>query len=457
MRPPIRRQQKYAAKTSGDVARARAIADGDRQKAAFRVVAGDQVGIERLTKSVLTSHGVMPALNHFYMNFAKKVARDKSMYSGATLATEVCAEYEHWRLRGLADTVLNDILSRLGLTPCLACTWGYKRKLTFSGNVSATDLDDFPVLVHLTNANFDFNKAQSLGQDIRFMDSDTCPSDGTPLDHEIEHWDKSGANAWVWVKVPRIDGGSANDFIYMFYGNGTAADGQNAAGVWSNGYVAVLHLRGNGSTNLPDSLAAYNFTKFGIGQPSNIVGEIDGAQYFDGVADHATNATLLDTMPSALVISLWIKPTSGWSSAMPTAQYFTQKRNAADNIYGLLFAAADGSMRVENRRAGATVTLISVKKTWLPQFYHISAHIGTGGMKLYVDGVLDNSHATTQVMLDGTWHDYFVGCADGPNLLCDCSIDEYRVSDSARSTDWVHAQWKSQNETLISYGPEQGT
>lgn len=459
MRSQIQRDKKYRAKLDGDIAKIRADADGNRQKAAFRGAVVGQVEIEQRVRSILNADGILPMFNHFYMDFGKRLGRIRKTHGGNIAQAEACIQYWKWSARGLPAATLDKIMAVMGFQPCVAppppCDWDWKRKLTFSGNVSATNLDDFPVLVHLTNANFDFNKARPLGQDIRFMDSDTCPPDGTPLDHEIEHWDKPGANAWVWVKVPRIDGGTVNDFIYMFYGNNAAPDAQNAAGVWSNGYMAVLHLRGNGTANLPDSLAAYNFTKLGIGQPANVVGKIDGAQLFDGVNDFTNNPTLLDVMPSAVVHSFWIKPTNGWSPGMPATEFIVQKRNAATDIHHVYFFNINGTLHLETRRAGVTVGVSSIKTNWLAQFYHISAHFGTGGLKIYVDGVLDNSNPSTLVMQNGTYRDYFLGSADGPNLWLDGTIDEYRISNVTRTTDWVHAQWKSQDETLITYGAEE--
>ncbi|NIM51397.1 MAG: DUF2341 domain-containing protein, partial [Gemmatimonadales bacterium] len=55
-----------------------------------------------------------------------------------------------------------------------------------------------------------------------------------------EKWDEAGTS-WVWVKVPQIDGSSNTDYIWMYYG-ADASDGQNAADVWSQGYVSVWHL-----------------------------------------------------------------------------------------------------------------------------------------------------------------------------------------------------------------------
>ncbi|RLE11923.1 hypothetical protein DRJ04_07140 [Candidatus Aerophobetes bacterium] len=103
--------------------------------------------------------------------------------------------------------------------------WQYRRKLVFDNSGQTENLVDFPVLVKLNSSRIDYSSTQDNGEDIRFVDPD-----GTVLSYEIESWDESGASI-VWVKVPQIDGGSTTDYIWMYYGNSSATDGQNAADV----------------------------------------------------------------------------------------------------------------------------------------------------------------------------------------------------------------------------------
>ena len=51
-------------------------------------------------------------------------------------------------------------------------SWAYRKKIPFDNSAQAENLTNFPVLVKLSSSNFDFTKAQSAGQDIRFTDSD---------------------------------------------------------------------------------------------------------------------------------------------------------------------------------------------------------------------------------------------------------------------------------------------
>lgn len=69
-----------------------------------------QVQTERLVKTILTRHGVMPGLNHFYMQFAKKIVKLQEKYDSDTFINEACAEAAHWFNRGLDPFILHLIL-----------------------------------------------------------------------------------------------------------------------------------------------------------------------------------------------------------------------------------------------------------------------------------------------------------------------------------------------------------
>ena len=398
------------------------------------------------------------------MRIAEKIAKDQVMYSGDTLDTEVCAERQHWWDRGLAAAVLDVIILRLGLSPCIPpvpeCLWDFKRKLTFDGNVSATDLDDFPVMVHLDNTNFDFNKAQANGEDIRFMDSDTCPTDGTPLKHEIEDWDKPGANAWVWVKVPRIDGGSIIDFIYMFYGNGAAPDGQDAVNVWTSGYDGVWHMKGDAGVNVPDSLGVNAGTKLGVGQPANITENIDGSQHFDGNNDRigCGNHASLDYTTEDITFSFWINgdsfPGAGSSrEPMPIERYGLQ--------LGGYFVQLDLNVNVRpsmrTYQIGANQNTASSLRIAAGTWYYLTFVRSGADIKIYrngIEGGYDVKGVHINPVTRTTIFNLGYNSWWNANFL-DGKLDEVRAAAVARTPDWVMGQYKSQADTLITFGPEE--
>jgi hypothetical protein len=68
---------------------------------------------------------------------------------------------------------------------------------------ATTSVENFPLLVRLSKASFDFQQAKTGGEDIRFS------SAGQPLAYLIETWDEEKGTASIWIKIPQIKGGKS--------------------------------------------------------------------------------------------------------------------------------------------------------------------------------------------------------------------------------------------------------
>ena len=75
----------------------------------FRNAAHSQVQIEMDVKRLLQAAGVQPALNHFYMTFAKKLVAIARKHRGTTACDEIDMLVEVWRSRQLDLSLLNSI------------------------------------------------------------------------------------------------------------------------------------------------------------------------------------------------------------------------------------------------------------------------------------------------------------------------------------------------------------
>ena len=188
-------------------------------------------------------------------------------------------------------------------------TWDSRVQLTFDNSLQTQNLDDFPVLIVLDPGNFNYANAEPNGQDLRFVDAD----DATVLEHEIESWNPGGTS-YIWVRVPRIDGSSSSDFIYLYYDNTGAPDVQNPPGVWAAGYLAVWHLDDDPSavSSVLDSTAN---AKHGSGVSMNatnvVPGRIGQATNFDGSADYirvpSGAGDALEINGENLTIESWVR------------------------------------------------------------------------------------------------------------------------------------------------------
>ncbi len=197
--------------------------------------------------------------------------------------------------------------SAAGIDVWWDANWPNRKKLTFNNSGQAESLVNFPVLVHLTSSKFNFDRAQEHGEDIRFTDSN-----GALLTYEIEKWDKAGKEAWIWVKVPQIDGSSNTDYIWMYYGNfKIVGDIINIpSNTWDANYKGVWHTEGSG-LYLSDSTNNLNRATLTNTSGWTTSGQIAGAYNFNNTDDYASvaetdSSTLEFDAAPGLTLEAWI-------------------------------------------------------------------------------------------------------------------------------------------------------
>ena len=334
-------------------------------------------------------------------------------------------------------------------------TWTYRKKVTFDNSAQAENLTNFPVLIKLSASNFDFSKAQSAGQDIRFTDSDGS----TELSYEIEKWDNSGQTAAVWVKVPQINTSSNTDYIYMFYGNGSIADGQAVTSVWSNGYQAVWHLSENPAGSSPQMLdsTANNHDGTTAGSMTSgqqVAGKVGGSLDLtgdDNVSIPDSTAWILGT--STLTIEGWVKSTDtayAMISQVPGLAHWMLSYGHWGGI-DVCFYSHDGGAS-----AGCHVTYNTTTPKSGNWYYFTIVRDAVGSWILYIDGAQVATGSGTSSMPDLAAVMYLGGPGYGGGYLIG-QIDEYRFSDLgvARSAPWIAAQYKSMADTFNTYALEE--
>ena len=138
----------------------------------------------------------------------------------------------------------------------------HRREITVdnTGGAAATN---YPVLIALSSANFDFANAQSDGADVRV----TADDGDTLLSHWIEFWDADAEVARVWVKIPSLP---SNDSmaVYLYYGNASAVTSSAGADVFPlfddfTGGAARHHLTGSDTADacayVPEQRRIYFF------------------------------------------------------------------------------------------------------------------------------------------------------------------------------------------------------
>jgi hypothetical protein len=360
----------------------------------------------------------------------------------------------------------------------VALTFSHRMKLSFTGADIAAPLDNFPILVKLDSSRFDYSLTRDHGEDVRFLDTDEHSS----LPYEIERWDESGTSL-VWVRVPSLSphAGEA-DYIWMYFGNANAPDGQSGDLVWSE-YESVYHLADDhvASDLVRDSAGGrhgHNHASEGPMDPTVSLSAKNVAEGHLGLglklANLAGEGSRVDTDAAALTpepssgrtVEAWFKRRAMDSSGA----FFATEACCLGWRLGVLSDGANaagsfGSVQCcnETMDGGSSAGVYTLIAKGLPNnkddldWHQVVVRLDRVGgmMTVFLDGVgkQDVMDRTAQLGETPATIGYFATSTSFPG-----SIDELRVGRTAFSDDWVRMQYKSTCEgvsgcePLVSYG-----
>jgi hypothetical protein len=221
--------------------------------------------------------------------------------------------------------------------------WAHSKDITINTSASGygitENLSNFPYLVRLSKATFDFGQAQANGEDIRFANAS-----GQHLAYQIDSWDAVSRKAAIWVNVDAIQGNNSTQFIKLYWGKSDAVSQSDGAAVFetSNGFAGVWHLNETGSS--------------------------DEAAYLDATANqlHGTGVLMTEMSSDAKVPS-----EIGYGQFMMGSQYIkTPKSNLNSNTVTM----------------SAWVTLPGAPGDWASPLFCRGVNTKASGMSLKMDG-----------------------------------------------------------------------
>jgi hypothetical protein len=338
--------------------------------------------------------------------------------------------------------------------------------IKFAGYAGTTELTDFPALIRLSAARnaFDYSKCAADGSDLRFADSD-----GNLIPHEIDTWNPNGEST-VWVKVPTL---AHTTVIRAFYGYRGASQppAVTSTDVWTNGYVGVWHMSAaegtftqTDSTTTGKNLAANNNNLTGM--QCGVSGAVGAAAELgrNGVTSGGFSVSdtegVLDGF-SALTLEAWT-----YQTAYPTdnhrylfnkmnaggnkaAYYFEQLKNTSGKLAAYVKRTLNGSEGDTGVWQGSTYSGAALNE-WTHQVYRWHGDTGRSDGFLNAINVVTDAAAAqkkgTIVQVSGS---LYVGNQNlSNNRVFPGKIDEVRISNVARSDDWIVAT----HDTVASDG-----
>ncbi len=320
--------------------------------------------------------------------------------------------------------------------------WGYRQLITVQPTIAPADLTNFPLLVEIDDAtNPLFTEAASpTGLDIVFTGLDGR----TILPREIEHFSAAGTKLDAWVKTDVSSTGPTN--FYMYY---KGSDVANSTAAWDGNYKMVQHLQESGATansRLDSTTNGNNGTPHSsttITDLHTAAGKINGAVELDGSNDRVqvADSGSLD-ITDAITISAWINPDVG-----KTAEMFMKGNTSGPYEF---FQSGNGSVYWRLRTGSGSPTMGSTNKLTMNSWNHVVAtydkDLSSANMKIFINGVQDPTTGDFTVTLPQNNQPLQIGAYSDNQYAFDGTIDEVRISDTARSAEWIAASYNNQSD-----------
>jgi hypothetical protein len=316
------------------------------------------------------------------------------------------------------------------------------RSLGLGRNDTVTD---FPLLIRLDKANFDFGQAADSGKDLRLVRG------GKELAYAISRWDTREEMAEVWVRIDTIRGEEDFEPIRMYWGNPAAASRSNSAGVFDTaaGHNGVWHLDEAGvgkAGEYRDATGRYHAT-------AGPAAGNKAPRRDDGVVGHGQNFRF-GGASGALSLPAQFDPGERWSW-----QTWIKAEGLTEGVLfhkGESWAASRQRFQIKVMSGpGQQLALARegqeyVSNIYLPRsaFVHLGVVYDGGTIEIYVDGFLRESAAWTQG--SGTAGPSVIGASDSSGATgFNGALDEFWFSSRPRSAAWMRLAYE--NQRLFSY------
>jgi biopolymer transport protein ExbB len=325
--------------------------------------------------------------------------------------------------------------------------WSDRKKLTVdagqTGAALSENLSGAVVLVRLSDGNFKFADAKPDGSDLRFVDGD----DKTPLKFQIEKFDPLFGIGLVWVQVPKISAGAAQD-VWLYWGNNKAPSSTDARGVFDANTTLIYHF--NEKAGAPIDAASYGNNAAAwsaAADPSSVIG---GGAKFDGSGSLTISGSpsLAVKAGDAQTISFWLRQDQAQGRAILL--------NRVNDTRSLTIALEGGVPTVEIGTGAALLKTSGSKALPVGAWHHLVATFGARSI-LYADGEPVASLDGALPELTGTILIGSSGAQDGTGFTG--GLDELRFANVERSATWARAEFASQGSDakLVAYGNDEQT
>jgi thermitase len=335
-----------------------------------------------------------------------------------------------------------------GGSPWYNSSWTNRKPITVDHTqVSGpSSLSNFPMLFSVIDANLKTvanggSVGKSDGTDILFTAADAV----TKLAHEIERYNPATGELVAWVKVPALSP-SADTSLYVYYGNAAAADQQDRVNTWDSNYKIVNHLKEASGPVLDSTSNANNATPSASGATLVSAGKMGGAYSFDGVTGMLTTPSnpSWNGSSSNYTVQLWVK-----FNATPTDYSAAVSAGGWGGPLSIWFTASGTSIfRMDSAALCQTYGSLTPDTT---TFHQLVMTYNGSQLVPYIDGVPANSYPPSCTGTTSFAANSLTLGGFNPGKMLPSTIDEFRISSSSRSADWILTEFRNQNSPAAFY------
>ncbi|WOV93883.1 MAG: DUF2341 domain-containing protein [Candidatus Nitrosoabyssus spongiisocia] len=372
---------------------------------------------------------------------------------GDTVDTNTAANYTI--TYNSADSSGNDAIQvnrTVVVQQILGASWDTRLQITINSSQVIGNHENFTVLISINDINLNSTTVQSAGQDIRFTTTDG----NTLLEHEIESFtnDATTGTLVAWVRLPTLSN-TSDTILYMYY-NVSTASSIPYPNVWDSDYEIIYHMdqstftanstldsSGNDCHATPLSTGSTDFNSNDL-----VSAQIGNGLNFDGVDNNTGDYLDLPDLEGSLfnntdfTISAWanIDVLKNWARIVDFG-------NGQDDN-NILIAAhrTNPHLRYDMRQGtssdGVTASDILQTGQWA---YFTVVHESSGTATIYKNGTSITS-GSVHTSLNESRASNYIGRSNWANdYYFDGKFDEFRLSSTARSADWIATEYANQN------------
>lgn len=340
--------------------------------------------------------------------------------------------------------------------------WQYSTTIDINtvGAGLSSRVDDYPLLVRLTNSNFPFGLAAGDGSDIRFSETG-----GAHLYYEKVRYDSASGVAEFWVLLSSVHADNDQQPFKMYWGKPGATDSSNSEAVFStsNSFAAVYHLPSTGS--IRDATSNNNDPlSYRVSQATGIIGDCKGFNGTDSYINCGSKSSL-DGI-GALTIEAWIYVDSWGGNSfgrivdkandnLDGLSFFVQN-NSTYGYESLAFMRDPAASNPDSAYARSPSNSLS-----LLSWYHVAMSFSGGISRLYINGSQPSYYPYRSTMPGGSsmFSDASFNLTIGNNSgratsqrPFDGRIDEVRIQNTVRSSNWIKLDYLTQrsNQGIVT-------